>query len=127
MPCNGVTVLKPVPIKVPPEILATPEIAATLQTALANQGITARVVASNNSIFVYHTLGTITVTRNKVRASGSGAGLRLQELQAMVQKTMQTISGYIAQQKSIAALKRITSVQSATRADNGAMVVEFDF
>lgn len=127
MPCNGITVLRPVPLKDEAweEIKnSEPARAATAQW-LTRKGFQVLAIQPQGADVIYTTAaGPVIVGPAGVRAWGSTLP---QSLTADLARFTESLAGYMAQGRIARAVAQRAQVLSQQRAPNGVLVMEVRF
>lgn len=127
MPCNGITVLRPVPLKDEAweEIKNNESARAATAKWLTNMGFQVLAIRPQGADVAYVTAsGSIIVGPTGVRGSGTALP---QNLTADLAKFTESLAGYLAQSKIAQAVAQRAQVLSQQRAPNGVLVMEVKF
>jgi len=127
MPCNGITVLRPVPLKdeARQEIKGSESARAAAAQWLGRKGLQVLTIRPEGAEVVYQTAdGAIAVGPSGVRAAGADLPPKLtEELAAFTQ----SLAGYLAQGRIAQAVAQRAQVLGQQRAPNGVFVMEVKF
>lgn len=127
MPCNGITVLRPVPLKDAAwdEIKSSESARAATAQWLTRKGFQVLAIRSQGADVAYVTAGgSIIVGPTGVRGSGTALP---QNLTADLAKFTESLAGYLAQSKIAQAVAQRAQVLNQQRAPNGVLVMEVKF
>lgn len=127
MPCNGITVLRPVPLKDEAwqEIKNSESARTATAQWLTRKGFQVLAIRPLGTAVVYETAaGPILVDSSAIRAARTSLPPQLaQDLAAFTE----SLAGYLAQSRIAQAVAQRAQVLSQQRAPNGALVMEVKF